>query len=95
MHSPSSKLELVDQVPTEEELVPRRSVVISQCIPRVIEAHLRPQHDRAADAFDSTKLEIFRQKEIQMLSSRIERETGSGQMKRVSLRATTPNLLGT
>jgi hypothetical protein len=30
---------------------------------------------------------------FQILSSRIERETGTGQMKRVSLRASTPNLL--
>src|ERR1700729_487370 len=42
-------LELVDQVHSKEELVPRRSIVVATSIPRVIEPQLRPQHDRAAN----------------------------------------------
>src|SRR6185437_9133768 len=44
-------LELVDQIHAREELVARCSVVVARLIPRVVEANLRTQHDRAADVF--------------------------------------------
>jgi hypothetical protein len=42
-------LELVDEVGAGEELVLCGPVVVAKFVPGVVEANLRPQHERAAD----------------------------------------------
>src|ERR1700692_728934 len=44
-----SRLELVDQVGSGEELIAGGSVVVAELVPGVIESSLRPQHDGAAE----------------------------------------------
>ena len=42
------RLEFVDQVHAEKQLIPRLSVVVRLQVPRVIKAELRTQHNRGA-----------------------------------------------
>src|ERR1700730_4463441 len=43
------RLEFVDQVHAEKQLIPRLSVVVRLQVPRVIKAELRTEHNRGAD----------------------------------------------
>jgi hypothetical protein len=71
---------LVDQVHSKEELIPRRFIVVTAIVPRVVEPRF-PQPRRAIDNSIHRETKYSRQQRHQVLFSGIKGERGAGQVK--------------